>query len=202
MSISKKVVQQLRSGERVSDEDAAAINHSPEVDVARRLILDTDIEKLLALARDQRQVLRRTAITLLRHFAARPDVSAALKKRWLDETDFEVRYAILWRLLDDPLLPSPIHREIFDFIKANWLRFTETNRRWYVEPERIIEGARDRLKDPSFPDSKAWGYLCILASSPDKKTARELITGYADSPDLFLREVADFCMSKIRQEYA
>jgi len=201
MSISKKFVQQLRSGEAVSDEDAAAINHWPEVDVARSLIRDSDIERLLALTRGQRPAVRRTAITLLQRFATRPEVSAALRKLWLDDADFEVRYAVLWRLLDDPELPFSIHREIFDFIKDNWLRFSEVNRGWYGEPERIIPGVRVRLDDPSFPDSKTWAYLCILLSSPDKKAARELIAGYAASPDPFLREVADFCMSKIRQEH-
>jgi hypothetical protein len=171
------------------------------VDVARNLIRDSDIARLLMLTSDQRPTIRRTAITLLRRFATRPEVSAALRKVWLSEADFEVRYAVLWRLLDDPQLPTYVHREIFDLIKDKWLEFSETNREWYRETERLIEGVRARLRDPSFPDSKTWGYLCILSSSPDKKTSRELIAPYATSPDPFLREVADFCISKIRQEH-
>jgi hypothetical protein len=195
MKPSEQFIQQLRSGKAISDEDAVLTNQWPEVDAGRKLIREEDVPKLLSLAAREQHPVKATAITLLQPFATRPEVSERLMQLW-KEDDFETRYAVLWRLLDDPQLPAPIHREIFEFIRNNWSRFLNVAGGWYDEPERIIPAVRDRLNDPKFPDSKTWVYLCVLASSPDKDTARELVSGYATSNDPFLREVASFCLAR------
>lgn len=190
MNVSERVVRQLRSGEQVSDEDANGVNHFPEIDTARSLIKEDDLPKLLELLTSERRAVMFMAITLLNRFVTHPKVSEALKEIWAAHLDYETRYTLLWRLLDDPHLPLEFHREILSFIKQDWSRFLKSAGAWYGTPANIMTGVEARLKAPSFPESKAWIYLCVALASPDSEAVKRLINGYTNSRNSFVADVA------------
>jgi hypothetical protein len=200
MNPSEKFLQQLRAGELISEENARLVNQWPEIDLARRLVREADRDKLLGFSASGRQPLNLVAITLLQPFAAEPHVYGILKAIWAESRDYDTRYAVLWRLLDNPHLLLSLHKEIFAFIRNDWPRFFKAAGRWYGKPVNIIPGVRARLKDPTFPQSKAWVYLCVALSSPDTESARQLVADYVQSTDSFLAEVANVCRARLAGE--
>jgi len=194
--VADAVAAWLREGHQPSEQEANSLNRLPLVDLLRDRVAEDDLGDglswLLAVVNEQSGELAALALSLLRRCSTRADIRDLLHGRWADAAPF-LRAHLLWRILDDPDLPTSWHEELFEFVMSDegWPVFREVSLRFLGTPQTVVLQALKRIADPSFPDTKKWAYLCRVPEvAEDREAAKALVTLGLSMEDPFARKVA------------
>ena len=189
--LSNKVINDIRSRNPLKEELALELNKPIYLDCLRPLVDKYDIELLLSLAEPLHLASSRLAISLLRNFVADKRVKEFLINSWTIK-DYLMRRTVIWRLLDYIDLENSMHDSIYEFVKINWKRWMEDEIDAYRDDtgdiKKIIES---RLKDPTFPRTKDWVYLCLSLGSNDADWTSSLLSHYYKSEVSIVGKVAN-----------
>ncbi|HXC53111.1 MAG TPA: hypothetical protein VN634_19645 [Candidatus Limnocylindrales bacterium] len=191
------IVRRLLIDQDVTSSEAASVNRRPEIDSARKLISADDIPTLLRICNDKSPGTRLLAINLLHRFSYDTRVQETMRNLWRDSSDFSVRHAALWRLLDIADLSAAQHDALFSFVCEHWAEFLHETKAWHGANGDLLSGLRSRLSSGAQPDSKRWIYVCAAAAADDHNSAHEFIESHSGCDDAFLAKVANYCLRQI-----
>ena len=137
------------------------------------------------------------ATNLLRAFKDDPDVRQQYLDIWRNSLrPLEVRFCVMYPLLDCPSLELTVHEEFFATIRNNINRFKSFVLTYFETPDQVLPVSKSRIIDAKNPSSKRWVYLCnALASSDSWEDIREFIETYEDDTDEFVAKVAKTLLS-------
>ncbi len=184
------IIRELRERRSLGEEEAERLIGAVGIDLLRNQIRSTDVPLLLELANDEdKPWCRSFAVSLMRSVESDTSIRDFLFRSWASETDYPMRLAIMWRLLDYNDLDISMHRSIYKFVKTNWEQWKKDMRKWYG-PHKVLGSVEYRLADESFPKSKAWVYLCLAMVSDNMKGIHSLLSQYVDSRESIVGEVA------------
>ena len=194
--ISSAVVSHMRSGHLPWEQEADYLNRLPLIDFLRMRITEDDLPWILKVIDTNTGEVGALCLSLLRRFSSRTDIQETLRERWNDADTF-FKAHLMWRLLDDPNLPSDWHERLFDFVLNEWPTFKEVSLKFLGTPETVVLQALLRMGDSSFPDSMKWAYLCRVPEvAKDQVAAKSLVTLGASMPDPFCKKVADVLLQR------
>jgi hypothetical protein len=197
-NIVMRVVSAAPSGGTLNEIDVRKWRKTPFVHELRKAVQPNDIPVLLSLAKNADWPVANLAVGLLRAFKNDLEIRQHYLDIWNDERrPMELRFCVMYPLLDDPDLPRKLHEEFFTTILANLDVYKRTVSDYYITPEHVLPTVRKRIKDPQYPVTKRWVYLCNALSSPDKLEAREFIEPFKDDLDPFVKKVALTLIEKV-----
>jgi hypothetical protein len=195
--IASKLLEDLRSGCIPDKELAESIDALPQIDYVRSAVTRADLPGLFRMAQSFDRPIRGLALSLLRAYSNDQEVKEFLGRLWDERTDYDTRWFLMWRILDDPELEANMHRRVYTFVRENWDRWLCDCTRFHGGPDALLASLRSRLKDPSFPPSKHWAYLAACLGSPQGGEARALLLEYADSKASIVADVVADLLSKL-----
>jgi hypothetical protein len=169
------------------------------IDFLRSKIRKNDIGWLLNVVKSTNCNTGNFAISLLRHHINDAAVKAFLFQEWETVSDYDRRYAIMWRLLDYDDLPISMHEKIYDYFIENKERFLSEKMEWFGGVEKVLDVCRERLSDSGISESKKWIYLCASIVSPNKEGVINLLSEYKVSDDMFTAKVANQLLKNVIQ---
>jgi len=184
------VMDDLRRGMEFSDELIQSLSTYPSIDYIRKQVNKEDIHIIKKMTQSERLAIRRFGISLTRQLLKEREVRELLSNIWESTDEYEIRRALMYRLLDLEDLSIEMHNEIYNFVRKYWERWRIGQANWYGGRENILSVCLDRIKDPSYPESKAWVYLCIATLSTEKDKVKELISQYLSSKESINAKVA------------
>lgn len=194
--ISTALANHMRAGHLPWEQEADYLNRLPLIDFLRIQITESDLPWILRVIDTQSGEVWGLCLSLLRRFSSRGDIQEMLRSKWSEADSFN-RAHLMWRLLDDPDLPSDWHERLFDFVLKEWSMFKQVSTKFLGTPDTIISQALLRMGDSSFPDSMKWAYLCRVPEvAKDQMAAKSLITLGASMPDPFCRRVATVLLER------
>ncbi|MCC5846777.1 MAG: hypothetical protein JJU29_01690 [Verrucomicrobia bacterium] len=152
-------------------------------------------ERLVELGHSEHLKVRGAAWRLMRTICSEPIVRLHLQEIWTrkDLSDLE-RNTLLWRLLDDPELPTTLHRDIWEWIKSNRDSFVAA----YIEYVDILLNGPEKKYTDNYacladsiengrlpnPLSKRWIYVATgvicAKNAQDRASAKALMARYSD----------------------
>ena len=134
----------------------------------------------------------------------KPEVRDLFFRLWETRTDTPSRLNLLWRLLDYEDLEKAWHEQLYGFVRDNWDEFLNTQRGFMGggSPANVLPNITDRLGDASFPEKKAWAYLCSALASEDMVAVRELLRKYENTDDEFTASIVRDMLDRIGAEAA
>jgi hypothetical protein len=189
-----RIIERLRIERFLTEEESEQLCKSISIDLLRSKINKDDVQLLLELAVSKNTPwLRSLAISLM--CTVRNDISVKrfLLKTWATAKDYHTRLAVMWRLLDYDELEKTIHLSIYEFIRSHWKRWLSDMRLWF-EGYSVLSAVNHRLADTTFPESKAWVYLCLAMASDETDRIHALLNQHTGSSKSIVGKVAnDFC---------
>lgn len=185
----ERLMTELRRGGSLPEDVAASLCKGRDVDALRSEIKATDSPLLLTLAKDgKRPWLRSLAVSLMRALRDQVEIRQSVFDTWNSDVDYEMRLALMWRLLDYDDLDLNTHRSIYRFVMQNWDRWLADMTMWYSQAGALAS-AEWRLTNKAFPASKAWVYLCLACASDDKSRIGRLLENYSQSKASIVAQV-------------
>lgn len=197
-----KIVEDIRSRDPFPEYLATALHKHSLSDDLRGAMEERDLLLVLAMASSESLPIAILGISLLRKFRGDASVKQFLRTEWSKATEYERKWALMPRLLDDEHLDLTLHEEMFAFVKDNFPRFLVDSRRWYEGADCVLDGCRSRLNDSSFPLSKSWVYLCCAMGSDDRNGIADLLYEYSSSTHVFTSVVANEMLVRLAAENA
>lgn len=189
------ILSHLRSGARPTEEEARLLNQFTLIGTLRDHVVEDDVPWLLEVVNSQSGWVATLCLGLLRKFVQRQEIQTQLRSRW-ENADAFFQNKLMWRLLDDPQLPSLWQRKIFQFILDDWQNFRSYLLFFHGAPDKVLPEVLRRIGDPAFPASKKWVYLCTAAAASDDPIAAKALVGFGRSlPDPFAQEVAEHLLT-------
>ena len=183
--VAKKVLEDIRNGRDLDEDLCGALRTYPELDYLREVVRLEDADRIIALCQSKKELIQFLALGLLQSLGNNEKVKKLLKNLWEESTDYTIRLPLLWRLLDNPYLNVEIHRTIYSFIRDNYNQFISDQIKWAKGD--VITYVKNRLEDSRYPESKAWIYLLIAASS--EENIDHLLNQYENSEASIVGEV-------------
>ena len=177
--LAEKIMEDLRSGNQLDEGICDALIRYPEIDYLRKAVRSDDTDCIISLCRSQKKGQRPLGFALLQPIVGNEKAQEFLKQLWDDANDYDTKRQLLWRLLDNPGLSIDIHKAIYSFVNDHWARFVADSKKWVKSD--ILRYVQDRLSDKSFPESKAWLYLCLASTSSNTDGIDALLNRYQDS---------------------
>jgi hypothetical protein len=194
--IADAVVSYLRAGHLPWDQEADYLNRVPIIDFLRIKIVKADLTWLLRVIETRTGELAAFCLSLLQKFAKERSIQQILREKW-EGADAFLKAHLMWRLLDDPDLPSEWHKRLFDFVLEEWKTFQDVSLKFLGSPQTVVSQVLRRIGDAGFPDSKKWAYLCRVPEvAEDREAAKALLTLGASMSDPFCREVAGVLLQR------
>lgn len=196
-----KVIEDILNGKEINENLAKELNNYPIIDYIRAEIRESHLERLKHLINStSSDDVRRLGISLLNNLIRDErngqDIKDFLCAFWR-KADKENKLYIMWKILDFPGLEKTFHLEIYDFVQENWEVWLQKAVDWCGGRDKVLDVVSNRLKDSSFPETKAWVYLCNAMGSPDKAGVRSLIQGYISSKHSIVSQVSDDLLNKL-----
>jgi hypothetical protein len=187
----RELLDKARLGQ-LSNEECENLTTMGQMDELRPFVQEEDLGWILPdllTYSDERAAFQ---ISLTAKFAIREDVKLVLRNSW-EAANVHQKSHLLWRILDDPMLPQEWHGKLFDFVQSEWGQFQKTCSRFYGgTPDGIIAGTVERYVGSNFPQSKKWAYLCNLATVKKSPATVEFFLQQAlRSNHAFERKVAE-----------
>lgn len=198
--IADATISKMREGQSPTEQEAASLNRLPLIDLLRNRVTDLDLTWIFNLLEKETDEVAGLYLSLLRKFTERSEIQAKLRKKWENSSSF-LRAHLLWRILDDPDLPTQWHEILFKFALEEWEIFTRVSVKFLGGPDKAVIQSLKRLGDPTFPNSKKWAYLCRVPEvANDQEAALALIRVGRLIEDPFTRYVAETLLDRFYRE--
>ena len=198
------ILNEMRRGTVPIGGVAADLVALPLIDELRQCTEDDDLRWILPGTRDSPTDEAALHVSLLKRFAATPDVQHHLRSMFdTPNTSESLRTHIMWRLLDDPDLPLEWHEKLFTFVLKEWSTFHAIQLRFFgADGDVILPYVLGRIGDTRSPTSKKWAYLCCLPEAVDSRSAQAVLQLSRTASDPFLTRVADTLLRRFFNESA
>jgi hypothetical protein len=197
--IAEKVIDDLRNKGKFEDDSLAMdLTAFPFCDPIRSRVTNKDIHILFKLFLSGQKGNQTMALSLLRSQEHQGVIKRFIVEQWeKSREDFEIRYHLMWRLLDFEDLDIDMHNNIYNFVIDNWERWQKRDVIWFKGEECVLDVCLKRLSDDKFPPTKAWAYLCASMAAPEKDQVRELMESYKDSNVSIVGSVARDMLARL-----
>ena len=174
-----EIIADLRAKRIISETLLAEVSKTPVLDHLRDRVRESDSEWLLKMALDDRESYYSLGISLLRPLQYDAAIRNFLFNLWQNDTSYKRRWWVMFRLLDYPELPIEIHRELFQFTKANWKQWIADVVNHFGGSAELLNVLGARLQSPSWPQSKTWVRVLEALGASDKESLREFLNKIA-----------------------
>jgi hypothetical protein len=196
-NIVSRVVNSAPNGGTLNEAEVLEWQKNPFVWELVKAVEPSDIPDLFSLMENANWPVANLAVRLLRNFENNAEVLRHYLDIWNNANrPMELRYCVMFPLLDNPELPRELHEKFFNTILANidsFKRFVIT----YFTQNDLIKIIEERMRNPKYPPAKRWIRLCSVLASPDEPNARKLIESFKDDPDPFVAKVARTLLEKV-----
>ncbi|MCX7176048.1 MAG: hypothetical protein NT159_19415 [Proteobacteria bacterium] len=201
-NIVSRIVAAAPTGKTLVEAEVLEWKKTPGVSELCKAVQLIDMPALFSLMESADWPAANLATSLLRAFK---DAELKVKKQFLDtwnnkQRPLEVRLCVMYPLLDYPDLPRAMHEDFYATVLNNMDRFKTFALTYFATPSDVLPTAIDRIRDPKYPVSKRWIYLCNALASPDTEGSRQFIESYKDDSDKFVAKVAQNLTSQTRGE--
>lgn len=155
-------LERARTGEipEVSVELSRSIS-GPQVKLVRDMVQPGDLGWIIEnLTKYDHPDLAGFFPILVANYSHETDVASHIRSKWAAASAIQ-KMKLSWRILDFPDLVERWHRDIYDFVVANWVEFNDEAMLFYGDslPERMLSVA-DRYLSEQFTTKKGWMYIC------------------------------------------
>lgn len=200
--LASKAVQDIRSDFLLPSDLCYALNRFPIIDYLRAEIQTSDWQKLHKMCESSDEEICALGLALLRRILRLDEVRSYLEKKYYDIANlpFKARISLQYKLLDYPDLEHEIQKELFESILEDWESWLATVADWTGGQDNVLEYCRLRLRDPNFPKTKHWIYICAAAASDNPKAAQNLIhqKKKENRKDAFMQKVIEEVLNHVR----
>lgn len=180
--VAERIVEDLRTNKQLNEDLAEALNSYEWLGNLRKLITVKDKDWLRQIILANQSPVGELCINLMHSIREEKDVKEFLFDLWrAPSSKYWTKMQVMWRLLDYPDLSEDIHKNIYEFMRSDWNKWITYVVEKFGGKNEVLESSKERLSNPSFPESKAWVYLCIAAASDNSTDAKNLIAKYARS---------------------
>ena len=188
--ICNEFLRGLKNGVPVEDELIKVLMKKPFIPELRKLIEPKDKKFILSLMNSDVQITRTLGVSLSKHIEMDEHIRDALNESWEICTDYETRFNLMYRLLDDKEADEEIINVIYMFVRENMERWRRDVIAWEGGKDRILENVQSRYK--KHPKHKTWVYLYELFWAPekDKPEAKAIIEEFKNSDYHLNKKVA------------
>lgn len=204
--IGEKFVEDLKNGKNVSEKLCnSIINSFPYIDVIRNKFTETDIKLFLGLLGNNKKYLRLLGIYLCVNLEDHPDIRKSLLKIWEENSDFESKFHVMWRILDYEDIPLELHKNILSFILKHENLFHEFNiKSTFGDKKLTFNLSFKRLYNKtninrSFPETKKWIYLMQAYADPQNTELKQLLSNFKNSDFEMTSYVANMLLKRISE---
>jgi hypothetical protein len=128
---------------------------------------------------------------LFRGIASDVRVRRYVRVAWTTCVDFDHRYYLVFRLLDDPTIDEQWRGDILEFVRENLHAFVHYRVDWYGGPHHVLDSVNQRLRSHDFLVQKKWVYVVNAMAAPDTAARDALLEAHRDSDDPLTREVVE-----------
>jgi hypothetical protein len=198
------IVHHLASGASPSPEEAVQLPYAPEICRMRELVKEQPplVDRLVDLVTSETGARPAFALQLLRYPASQASVATKLRMIFESRsiTDVDLGCHLIWRILDDPMLPQEWHMRLFTYATDRWTEWKRHLEQFHTGPELMMAVIQGRFDDPSYPPSKKWIYLLCLPDglAADQHLVRQILVGAAQSTDTVTRRVGGSLLDRFR----
>jgi hypothetical protein len=188
--IARAIVSALRDKKVPTEVECEQLNQLPIIDEIRTKIEKSDLPWIWPIVDSENGERAGLFLGLLRQYSQETDVQSRLRSHWETAGSF-VRAHLMWRILDDPSLPTEWHERLFHFVLTEWKDFQKVSVKFLGTPQTVIIQVLKRIADPTFPASKKWAYLCRVPQvAEDPQAAKAVILFGASAGDAFAQKVS------------
>lgn len=194
--IARSVVSALRDKRVPTEIECEQLNQLPIIDEIRTEIEDSDLSWIWPVVDCDNGERAGLFLSLLRQYSHQGDVQSRLRSRWKTAGPF-IRAHLMWRILDDPSLPTEWHERLFHFVLTEWEAFQKVSLKFLGTPQTVVTQVLKRIADPAFPKSKKWAYLCRVPQvAEDAQAARAVVLLGASAGDEFAQKVSQVLFTR------
>ncbi len=200
--VHRSVIERLLDSKQnlPSRDEAIALNRMPHIDALRGAV-QSPAEALSLLKRIEEATSshqRGLLISLTHQFSTAEKVKERLLSIWDQyNEDSIVKDHVLFRLLDDPEVDHKLRCDIYQYIRDNEDRFSESQSFFYANPKQYLSITLQRLHDPKCPKSKHWLYLYNIALlRRGVPYIKILLKTFRATADDFCRDVIDYVLAQ------
>lgn len=194
-----RVLEDARSdATQIPSDVCDSLTQVPTIDKLRERVDIEHFGDIRILCEEDSASHQKLGLALLRGIDEEKKVRNYVKE-WATQSNlsFETRVGLTFELAQLDELDDSLRRKSFDFIRENWSKWVENQRKWAGGENGILGFSRQRLSSKSIPANKRWLYLCTAAVSDQTEEARELIGEYLEDPDPFVRDVAEAMLNRL-----
>lgn len=191
------VVEALRRHDAVLDDELSDLVAYGVTDHMRGLLDQGDADWLVPLVREGSTDARVFGLALLHGVKDVEGVRELVLDQWQRSDDYRVKMGAMWRLLDFDI-DRELHKQIYRFVRENWEPWVAHTAR-HVRYSEILSSVVARLGNESFPEAKAWVYLCVAMGAPDTDQVERLLSDHIDSSSSIVSDVARDMLEIIRR---
>lgn len=189
-----RVFADVEEQQSVERRFAQALLEYPLYDSLRLAVTVDDIDSVIDMDASTDQNTRYLAAALARGLPSNPRLANHYASKWVKTLNEDVRTRVqaLFSATDYIDLPAYLHDDMYRYIRAHWKDWEAINREWYEYARGgIIAAAVERLKNPLFPQTKDWVYLCVAAVDARHNEVVALLERYASNSNDMARRVAN-----------
>ncbi len=199
--LGEKLIDDLRSGAQLPSELLGLANQVEIVDVLRKYVGIEDFRWIRSMCDSKEDGAQQLGLSLVRNIQNEKVVRSYLEEMWKNKDNrklsFNTEIVLQSQLLWYSDLDLGFHKSIWDSLVKHWDEWISEVKSWTGGAENVLAYIESRVKDPRFPKSKHWYYICCAPASNDPIKVRELIEGYIRDPDPFMRGVANELMGRL-----
>jgi NADPH-dependent ferric siderophore reductase len=201
--LSRKIIEDIRSGKTLSPEICESVCHFPLIDFLRRLVQPDDWNHIKLLLEANHVDIRTLGRALLNRILNVNGVREYLVRAWRSSGQtIRDKIGLQFTLLNYEDLDPQVQKELSEFVFENWNEWlSEGTTRWAAGEQNVLDFVRKRLSDEKTTPTKRWVYICGAAASPDKNEVIRIIEEYVNNSDAFLSEIARRVLEKVRSNY-
>lgn len=196
--LAKCVMDDLRAGTILDEQFARALNARPQIDHLRSQVTVDDAALVVDVINSRDDATKWLGVALTKRIIHMPAIRELLHGLWRSTTDYETRYNIMWRLLDDPTLETEWHQEIYEFVRENWTMWLKDTEPFHAKTGDVLVAVEARLVNSEFAESKNWVYLCLAVADPRVDRVKTLLTQYIESDQSIVATVAKDMLARLR----
>jgi hypothetical protein len=191
------------NGVMISPELSDEVVNAPVVEEMRGLVRRAkNVDWIAKIIKNDLEGPQTLAISIVRHKCNIPSIKASLFDLWENRNKLSIRVVIslIYSLLNYSDLEEKYHMEMFEYLKKNKEVWKDKVIEWWRNSELVVENARNRLDDPTFPDSKKWIYLAQIAWFGKEQDSLKLLQNYVN-PCQHVKTVVQSLIDDLKKDH-
>lgn len=204
--ISQKILEDLRSGLKINNEVLSVILVGDYIQNLRKQIKPKDKILVIRLIKSRNILVKRLGISLSKAIASDRLIETLLIKTWRQNNESDLKFELMYRLLDNKNISEELVRSIYDYVIGNYGEWRKHVIEWGGGLNKIFKSITSKIE--SFPEHKRWVYLYELSwileepqqagiKPRERKIAISIIKKYLKSEKHITRLVSEALIRKL-----